>query len=470
MNNKLILLTICLLIRTFAYTQTPKYVIDSLNKGADYALQEQNLKKALDIWERYKEEIEEDTLKIKTYLNIGASYVYYDNSNVAMSYLKEALELSKQNNNFQQIRANKLLATIYFGLENYEDCIQHLKPYIKKNYSKKDTEFIVDYYSIICSYAELKKYDSVALYINHFNHIISQSDTSLFTPNDKKVIMLINYIKVNTVEHNYREALNLLREGMEKGVFKDFFFFNLEKGILFKKTSNYDSSLFYFLEAKKNTVNIVDTLSLYSELYSLYKESGKFEKQKEIAIKIQELREDTNLELDYHLYKEIMDLLEVSKEKPKGRYIYVLIFIGSLITLIFLYLLYKKRFKTQLETNSETNKKEIFLTQAVQERIEVILVSLEEEKLFLNPDFNLNSLQKISAINRKYLTTYFNQKGVSFIEYINELRIKYAINRENNQLDAFGKYTLENKSKESGYKSVATYKKWYKKYSHLGKF
>lgn len=471
-NYKFIVLLIFLLIRIFAYNQTPDYVIDSLNKGANYAIEDQNFKKALEIWEKYKDEIEEDTLKIKVYLNIGASYVYYDNSNKAMSYLKEALELSKKNNDFQYKRASKLLASIYFVLKNYEACLQHLKPYITKSDNDiANTDFIIDYYNTICCYAELKQNDSLNSYINHFNKIISKTDTSLLALNDKKLVKLIQYTQVNTVNHNYKKALTIINEGLEDGTFKDLFFFNIEKAILFKKINNYDSAIFYFAQAKKNTINIADTILLYKELYNLYKENNETEKQKEIAIKIHEIEGEENLKLDYQLYNEIMDLLSStqSESKSKNRYIYVIFFFLLISTIVF-YWRYKNKTKEQLDRNLGNNTKEIFLTQIIEERIEGTLISLKEKKLFLNPDFNLNTLQQLSTINRKYLTAYFNKKEVSFIEYLNKLRIEYAIKRENNEQDTFGKYTMENKSKECGYKSVTTYRKWYNKFSDSIKF
>lgn len=67
-------------------------------------------------------------------------------------------------------------------------------------------------------------------------------------------------------------------------------------------------------------------------------------------------------------------------------------------------------------------------TQAVFDRIEQALDKLEQrEPFFLQSDLNIRDLALKIETNRTYLSNYFSSRNTSFYEYIEDLRMKYAV-------------------------------------------
>ncbi|WP_350291492.1 helix-turn-helix domain-containing protein [uncultured Croceitalea sp.] len=96
----------------------------------------------------------------------------------------------------------------------------------------------------------------------------------------------------------------------------------------------------------------------------------------------------------------------------------------------------------------------------------MVLVSLLEEelndnKLFLNHNENLDTLSKRLNTNRQYLSNAINDvKGVSFTKYINSFRVTHAkrlIASPNYQ-----QYTLEKIAQDSGFSSLSTFQRAFK--------
>lgn len=55
----------------------------------------------------------------------------------------------------------------------------------------------------------------------------------------------------------------------------------------------------------------------------------------------------------------------------------------------------------------------------------------EDTRLYLDPDLSSETLARVLETNRTYLSRFFNSRGCSFNQYINSLRVKYAITRIN---------------------------------------
>lgn len=83
---------------------------------------------------------------------------------------------------------------------------------------------------------------------------------------------------------------------------------------------------------------------------------------------------------------------------------------------------------TKINTNKNVN--EVFTI------IEYKLQTLYEKKfLFLEPDLRRETLCLRLSINRIYLSNYFSSQGLSFYQYINNLRVDYAIKLMTDQPD-----------------------------------
>lgn len=110
----------------------------------------------------------------------------------------------------------------------------------------------------------------------------------------------------------------------------------------------------------------------------------------------------------------------------------------------------------------EKNKKSIIVEDKVVNRILNNLDLLESKKEFLSQNFKLTSMAKQLNTNTAYLSKILNEhKGISFSEYINDLRINYVL-KELEQNAIFRKYTIQTISEEIGYKSSTTFIKAFK--------
>lgn len=81
------------------------------------------------------------------------------------------------------------------------------------------------------------------------------------------------------------------------------------------------------------------------------------------------------------------------------------------------------------------------------------LDTFELEKGYLRPDIKLGELSKIFKTNSSYLSKTINlYKGKNFNQYLNDLRINYAISKLD-QDKIFRKYTIKAMAEEVGFKN-----------------
>ena len=136
--------------------------------------------------------------------------------------------------------------------------------------------------------------------------------------------------------------------------------------------------------------------------------------------------------------------------------------------------LYRRRYeklintqKTQTKNNSVTPIQESKSPKLSQDIIDDILRKLskfEKNKGYLNPNLNLMILAKRFNTNSSYLSRVLNSsKSINFSQYLNELRIDYAVDQIK-QDSVFRKYTIEAIASECGYKNSASFSRaFYKK-------
>lgn len=75
------------------------------------------------------------------------------------------------------------------------------------------------------------------------------------------------------------------------------------------------------------------------------------------------------------------------------------------------------------------------------------------EKAFLNPRLRLSDVAQAVASNRSYVSNYFNKElGVTFFDYVNNLRIEYACSLLTGNTESIEMVALK-----SGFNSVATF-------------
>lgn len=87
--------------------------------------------------------------------------------------------------------------------------------------------------------------------------------------------------------------------------------------------------------------------------------------------------------------------------------------------------------------------------------------AVEGEELYLIADLTLDDLAKRLGTNRTYLSQYLSRNiGKTFYDYINELRI---VKKSIPLICSHPEYTMERIAKESGFNSIATYRRAFRK-------
>ena len=107
------------------------------------------------------------------------------------------------------------------------------------------------------------------------------------------------------------------------------------------------------------------------------------------------------------------------------------------------------------------------LTEAQKVKIQRDLERLmEASQYFLNHDITISGVAEELSISRTYLSQVVNEKfGMSFVNYINQLRIREARHLLSEDLDRL--YTIESISKQVGFNSTNVFNKAFKRFTGL---
>jgi len=247
----------------------------------------------------------------------------------------------------------------------------------------------------------------------------------------------------------------------------------------------------YDTERPHNELNYIKSFEL---LALSYKEIGNS------ARSIESYEKHNQLNEEYHLNKstvvnsiidrrtsklgEQIESLE-TRTMVSNRYKWI-IFIALCITLL-CFFIYLRKFKRKqshssshlkkltekiesLEIlNKETTKpkvkkdtKEIIIDEATREHILNGLSRLEKQEYYLNTDCNLRSMARKIKTNATYLShTIHHHLKQSFNEYINDLRINYALKRMQEDRK-FRSFSIKSIARELGYKSDYSFSKHFK--------
>lgn len=150
----------------------------------------------------------------------------------------------------------------------------------------------------------------------------------------------------------------------------------------------------------------------------------------------------------------------------------------------FLLLIYKnikhKKDKLKFEALLKTiEKKEIQVTDEIKDNLEIGIsidiikdISLkiktfETNKEFIEPSISVGTLAKAFGTNSNYLSKIINHsKQKNFSNYINDLRIEYAMNKLKTD-KTFRKYTIKAIANESGFNSAESFSSAFYKYAEI---
>ncbi len=306
---------------------------------------------------------------------------------------------------------------------------------------------------------------------------------------------VINYHKKNylTAYDSIKKGLNHSRKIMDKPNMAVAYYYLAKINEYERKT---DKMLFHLKKMDTVFLNNNDILPYlrngYEILISHYKNENNLKAQLTYInrlIKVDSILHTNEVYLNKNIIKEydiprlvnekqiIIDQIK-NNESKKARFILWLFLILIILSIILFYQyrkkqLYKKRFLSIIESNNSKitsrNKSSDSTINIPEDLIKNILEELEQlekDDFYLNSDLTISILAKKLKTNSRYLSKIINRyKGQNFTNYINSLRIEYAIN-ELKINPNFRKFTLLAIANEIGFKKAETFSKAF--YKHKG--
>lgn len=229
----------------------------------------------------------------------------------------------------------------------------------------------------------------------------------------------------------------------------------------------------------------------YRYLINYYKEKGNTEKQLTYLNTLMSI--DSIFQANYKgLSKKISkeyDIPNLIREKEtiinelnstnkKNNWILIILIIITILSFMFIYKQqklkkeYKNRFKKLMleKSNFEKNNKipdiniiressNSIISDEILSNISKHLISFENGKDFLKANITIQSLSKIFNTNSKYLSVVINsEKGKSFSNYINDLRIDFIIEELKNNKN-LRKFTISAIAEEAGFNTAESFSK-----------
>lgn len=423
-------------------------------------------------------------------LNLGDFYFHKGKRNLA---LKKYLQAKKSSN---LIKNDSLISIVYYRIgmlkyfnENYIQAIEYFKKSIgyfknRKNYY----EYFSLIFNLSTSYNALNKIDSAYFYNEKAILVANQNKDSFMNGYAgyqkgtillklKKPLLSIKHLKKSEyfiiLDENYFILSNLYLNlaisyqnlKQNKSALKHY----LKVDSLFLKKGNYYKS-------QKPT---------YKFLANYYKEKNNDKKQLEYInkyIKVDSVLRsrakniDKSLTENYDIpnLKAEKKILEERLKKNNSTSSKIIMGMSTFTIVLSLFLVYqsnkKKRYKKRFlqlkdEVSSAKNKskekptKEHTIPKKVYKNILECLLQFEENADYLIPNSTLTTLSKKFETNAKYLSQVINQeKGKSFNNYINELRINYTIEKLKIDL-TFRKYSIKAIANEVGFNTSESFSK-----------
>ncbi|GGG98956.1 hypothetical protein GCM10011416_16510 [Polaribacter pacificus] len=434
------------------------------------------------------------------YLELGDYYYNRGKYDLALSYYIKAKNSSITNQNeevkFVAIQRLALLKSIN---EDNKAALKLFKE-LYNNYKNKNTENDNNYHSLLInitiSFIKLNEYDSASYYNKKVRELLLKSNnTSLVS------YTIYHKAKIEYLKKNYTEAIVNFKKSLP-GLLNDQNY-NLASACYnflqqaYEETGNNQKAIVYALKIdslyKKNKFYHSSQRSAYKGLIAHYRAQKNDHKELEYinkyirvdsALNSNALKMRKNLTNNYDIPKlleerkalvnRLENRLTTTKKWLMGIGVISLVFI-----LYFAYQarrnkVYKKRFTSLInsqktgESNAEEQAIEYGndLPEEVVTELLQCLDLFEKNHKYLSKKITLPSLAKSFHTNSSYLSKVINQyKKQSFRNYINKLRIDYAVERLKTDR-VFRKYTHKAIGEEVGFKSTEAFTKAF--YKHTG--
>lgn len=428
------------------------------------------------------------------------SYYLYENEEYERS-LQSALlgyQSAREKNQIgHQITALHQINDINELWGDYQEALEaHLLTYKLLQQNKNSEQYEQNYLSSLeglgRSYVNLKKPDSALYYFREgiieslkagdsatYYAFVSRSGTALY------------------VKGNYDEALDSLQKADRyRNEFNNYYlpYYYYYVGSIYNDKGEVDKGMQYYTKIdslyEERSVLYPELPEVYDKLISYHKDRGEDEIQLDYLYKlvvvlrlIENKKRNINKKTvnDYEIPKlveekeTLISQLEQKNRASSTNLAWALGFLAVSFGFVLYYFRrqkqYKKRFEnlmmnTRKDDDDETDEiEEIGISPEIIESIMTRLKVFESEKKYLSQRISLNEMAKDFETNSTYLSKIINlKKGKNFSQYINDLRIDYAV-EELKENTTFRKYTIKAIANECGFKSAESFSKsFYKKH------
>jgi AraC-like DNA-binding protein len=428
----------------------------------------------------------------KAYILKSILFFSNDNLNKALVNILEAEKYSnKSGNTEQKISINQQIGLIKIELDKPEEALQLILENYNYYKSKESDSPYYIYSAWILSgiYNRIKKPELALYYINRFLKKMKNDDPyykyfllnmgiSYHIQNNylksnlvlDKSISLLQKDKIYLAINYYYRGENVLKD--EKNILKSKEYFEKVDSILI--TTNEFTSIL-----RNNYINLIEiSKKLKDDKKQLYYLNRLIDIDEKLNRKNNILKENINHNYNIpHLLSQKENVIaKINKEKQVSIGIGFIIFIGLLLTFFYLlktkkekqlsderfHVLMKQPNSEPIQNNliTEENKTKSFdLPTSIAKDLLQKLSRFENEQGYLELNLKLNDLTVKFDTNSSYLSKTINQyKNKNFSQYLNDLRISYAIKKLKTD-KKFRKYTIKAIAEETGFSNSESFAK-----------
>ncbi|AXT51703.1 helix-turn-helix domain-containing protein [Aquimarina sp. BL5] len=439
--------------------------------------------------------VKNDSLLCKYFIASGNSYLKDWKNQESLDYYNKALNIAQSNGYIRnEFITNSSISIILRRMGQLDKALKVCKNSLKltENSIDKNTENHVRLINIISEiYLDQKKYDSA----NHYADIglimsksldFSIGSIDLYTKKGVVYSHKNDNQKALLYFHKAEEILIDKKITQKKSILNINYFlanhFYEEKK--YNKAISYLNNTIPILEEKDaRNSRVLDTYILLANCYSKIGKTNEAMHWLQKLIKLKDQFEDAKHKTITKLHKQEIHELEnrmeiiTNEEMKEERYKEYTFFLLLSVCIILIFIVFKY-FKKQKTNNARFNEllgkinslepKEKNLVQAViinDKKVNAVLDGLEKlenQEYFLNTDCDLRSLSKKVKTNTTYLSKIIKtHKAASFNDYINDLRIEYALKRLKND-KKFRSFSVKSIALEIGYKTDNSFTKHFK--------
>ncbi len=473
--------------------------LENYNENYNQAL------KYIDTCISYCNKLRENKMLLFAYKVKGNIYNKLGDYNNSISYHLKVDSIAKQTNDtLQQMRSNHNIAIIKEEIGNVEEAI----PIFLDNLNKLET------------------YPSLYNETFHINTLISLTTTHIELYPEKAIryntkvkelseksndidALSYHYMfkgKIAYSQKQYQKALNSFHKAdsiivsslNNKGNL--FIIYRLRGKILFEQ-NKYNEAITELEKAKTLYTNkgyqhfgILEIYTLLANCYDKTDQKNKSLENFKLGSSLYEKNADVKMNVSQKIkekyeianFKDEIERLTstLQKDKKSNTILKVTGSFLSLLLIVFvgLYLkskhTNKKKFTKLLEhiNTLEKQQNQVIETQSKtsntisNEKVKTLLKNLEKfenNHEFLNSKTSLNFVAKKLNSNTSYVSKIINEyKGKSFINYITELRINYALQRIKND-KVFRSYSIKGIAEELGFKSEGSFSRAFKQHTGI---